>query len=351
MMLPHSSSEHSSSEQSLSERSASGQTLSGQQSKVGLLQDRARLMRLVREFFTARNVLEVTTPSLGSRGATDPHIESMRITQGNQDYFLQTSPEFAMKRLLACGSGAIFQICPAFRGGESGAHHNPEFTMLEWYRPGMKLVELMDEVKDLISGLCHEFKRTFEPVESRTYRSLFEHRYSVNPHQVSSQRLLEIANSEIPDYAGHLSCEKKNNDEGIIDDLSGLLFSRGIEPRLLDPQFVTGFPATQASLSKVGQVAGDQVALRFELYWQGLELANGYDELTDPAELTARIARDNRIRESRGLPVMVSDQRLLAAIAEMPPCTGVALGLDRLLMLLTGKESIQEVLSFDIEDC
>lgn len=340
MALPHSFSE---------------QPLSGQRSQVRLLQDRARLMRLVREFFTARSVLEVTTPSLGSRGATDPHIESMRVKQGNQAYFLQTSPEFAMKRLLAYGSGAIFQICPAFRGGESGAHHNPEFTMLEWYRPGMGLAELMDEVKDLITGLCHEFKRIFEPVESRTYRSLFEHQYLVNPHRVSSQQLLEIANSKIPDFAGNAYNEAKNKekheDEGVIDDLLGLLFSRGIEPGLLDPQFVTGFPATQASLSKVGPVAGDQVALRFELYWQGLELANGYDELTDPAELTRRIARDNRLRESRGLPVMLSDQRLLAAMAEMPPCTGVAIGLDRLLMLLTDKKSIHEVLNFGIEDC
>ncbi|HIG41302.1 MAG: EF-P lysine aminoacylase EpmA [bacterium] len=321
------------------------------QSQVRLLQDRARLMRLVRAFFTARSVLEVTTPSLGSRGATDPHIESMRVKQGNQAYFLQTSPEFAMKRLLAYGSGAIFQICPAFRGGESGAHHNPEFTMLEWYRPGMGLVELMDEVKDLITGLCREFEQVFEPVESGTYRSLFEHQYSVNPHRVSSQQLLEITHSKLPGFAGNAYNEENYEDEGVIDDLLGLLFSRGIEPGLLDPQFVTEFPATQASLSKVGQVAGDQVALRFELYWQGLELANGYDELTDPTELTRRIARDNRIRESRGLPMMLSDQRLLAAMAEMPTCTGVAIGLDRLLMLLTDKESIQEVLSFGIEDC
>jgi lysyl-tRNA synthetase class 2 len=308
------------------------------------------MLKLIRDFFADRSVMEVTTPCLGKRGATDPHIKSVSVTQTNQTnqtYFLQSSPEFAMKRLLADGSGAIYQICPAFRGGEFGPHHNPEFTILEWYRPGFSLVELMDEVAELVAFLSAAFNRTFEPAALRSYKSLFEDRYSLNPHGATVEKLREVAASEFPDHVHHILAE----DEGETDDFLDLLFSEGIEPGLKAPRFVTGFPATQASLSRIGLVGQDRVALRFELYWQGLELANGYDELRDCDELKTRISRDNRIRESRGLPGMATDERLLAAMEKMPACTGVAVGLDRLLMLLMEKSSIEEVLSFTIETC
>ena len=313
---------------------------------ISLIRNRARMLTLIREFFAQKRVLEVTTPVLGARSVTDPHISSFKLNEYGQTYFLQTSPEFAMKRLLAAGTGSIYQICPAFRAGESGRYHNPEFTMLEWYRPGFGLTELMDELSELIALLCQEFDVVFEDPERHSFKELFLRRFAVNPHQADTRHLAEVMSREFPDLGHHIPV----NDEGVDDDMRDLLFSEGIEPGFQQPQYVVEFPASQASLAKVEAVDGDDVAMRFELYWRGIELANGYDELTDASVLRVRIERDNRIRKGRNLPIIDADERLLSAMAQMPVCTGVAVGLDRLIMLLTGKSSLDEVLNFPFAD-
>ena len=289
--------------------------------------------------------MEVVTPALGLRGATDPHIQSMRVVLDGTSFFLQASPEFAMKRLLATGVGAIYQICPAFRAGESGIRHNPEFTLLEWYRPGFGLDALMHELGVLLGLLCEAFDVEFELAQTATYRQLFEDRFGINPHRATVEQLSKIADTHYGELAGHIDAV----DEGRIDDIRDLLFSSGIEPRLEAPRFVTGFPASQAALARIGNVDEDDVALRFELFWRGLELANGYDELKNGQELIRRIERDNRIRQSRKLGRMEIDEELLEAMTAMPDCSGVAVGLDRLLMLLTGKSSLRDVISFTID--
>ncbi len=290
--------------------------------------------------------MEVVTPVLGHRGTTDPHIESMVLSQGGQTFFLQTSPEFAMKRLLAAGSGAIYQLCPSFRWGETGRQHNPEFSLLEWYRPSFSPGELMTELGELLSQLCIEFEVNFEMPEPRTYKDLFQNRFDLNPHSATVDELYSIANDQFKNLVSHLEWD----DEGRIDDIRDLLFSTGIEPTLEDVSFVTNFPSSQAALAKTDAVDGDLVALRFELYWQGVELANGYDELKDPEELIRRTSIDNSIRQSRNLPLMEIDDRLLEAMTLMPECSGVAVGIDRLQMLLTGKSSLREVMSFTMEN-
>ena len=305
------------------------------------------MLKVIRRFFEKRGVLEVSTPSLGRRTVTDPHIQSMHLILDSQTFFLQTSPEFAMKRLLAGGSGPIYQICQAFRDGESGSLHNPEFTMLEWYQPGYDLEQLMGELAVLMCQLCDGFDLEFEEIKASSYRVIFEKCFAVNPHKVSTERLLEIASDRLPGMMAHLS----HSDEGVIDDIRDAMFASCIENFVPAPHFVTGFPASQAALANVARVADDEVALRFELYWQGIEIANGYDELTDTRELERRISRDKRIRKARNLPLIESDERLFAAMKEMKPCAGVAVGLDRLLMVLTANATLQDVMSFTIDDC
>tara|TARA_R110002073_G_scaffold71410_6_gene175401 strand:+ start:812 stop:1549 length:738 start_codon:yes stop_codon:yes gene_type:complete len=245
-----------------------------------------------------------------------------------------------MKKLLANGSGAIYSLGPVFRRGESGQKHNPEFTMLEWYRPEFDLSQLLAEVRALFCGLQKTFGLEVIEPTTRTYQGLFEARYGVNPHLSSTGELRLLAERECPDQLYHL----QDRDEGERDDLLDLLFSFDIEPELIAPCFVIDFPASQASLARVAQINEAQVALRAEFYWQGFELANGYDELRDGIELSQRMERDNRIRLGRGLPVIEPDADLLEALPKMPNCAGIALGIDRLLMLLLGKNELSDVL-------
>lgn len=294
-------------------------------------------------------------------GVTDPHIAHIKLdnfgpvvskntsiaasgSQKKTELFLQSSPEAAMKRLLADDARAMYQICPAFRGGESGRLHRSEFTMLEWYQPGFELDQLMREVSDLLVELATNFGQEFERPITITYADLFKQRFGINPHQASFGQLLTLINKEYPGFSSHLP--DRETDEGVIDDALDLLFSIGIQPQLQQPHLVLGFPQGQAALARLALIDGDQVANRFELYWQGIELANGYDELTDTDILHSRGARDNRIRNLRGLPEMAVNEHLLQAMQIMPDCAGVAIGLDRLLMLLGNKSSLGEVLSF-----
>ncbi|MEY4641010.1 MAG: lysine aminoacylase GenX [Pseudomonadota bacterium] len=304
-----------------------------------LLQARARLNRTLRAFFEARGVLEVETPLLSHAIGTDPNLHPVCAVYQpwpqapGETLYLQTSPEFAMKRLLAAGSGAIYQLCKAVRNGEEGTRHNPEFTMLEWYRPGFTLVQLMDEVEALARAVLG-------PLACRrvTYRELFVQYLGIDPHSVRIDALEALTRKHI-DLHQH---------ETHRDTLLELLYSQVIEPTLQTPVFIHDYPATQAALARITQdPQGVSVAQRFELVIGGMEIANGYDELSDATEQQRRFAADQALRRQRGQPEFPTDERFLAALVHgLPDCAGVALGVDRLLMLQTGMTHIREVLAF-----
>jgi len=322
------------------------------------LKARAELYAQVRAFFYRRKVLEVETPLLSISTATDPHLESIcaqvkiQMDQTAQNYFLHTSPEFPMKRLLASGSGPIYQICKTFRNGETGARHNPEFTMLEWYRPGFSLDDLMSEVESLIyETLAPKFTLSHR-IEKLTYRESFQRYLSIDPFEIADADLAHHAR-KLTGYAG---------PDMARDDYLNLLLSICIEPQLgkaadkgnknqLNPVFLYEYPPSQASLAQVSiSKEGIFVAQRFELYIDGLELANGYFELTDPKEQVHRFENDNIERLNLGLPKIPMDNNLITALeAGLPACAGVALGLDRLLMVKEQAQSISEVLAFPID--
>ncbi|MAU93653.1 MAG: hypothetical protein CMJ93_05545 [Planctomycetes bacterium] len=307
------------------------------------LQQRSKIYRTIRRFFDDRGVAEVTTPVLGASGVSDLHIQSLSLVDDGQSWFLQSSPEYSMKRLLASGSGSIYQICPAFRAGELGSKHNTEFSMLEWYRVGYSLEELLAEVATLLQQTLDVSQVQTSEFRFTTYRELFTSRFDVNPHDAGIETLRGLI------FAENLTADHIDNidDDATRNECLDLLFASCIEPGLDEPTFVLEFPAGQAALAKIA--ANDQydvVARRFELYWQGMELANGYDELTDPAELQQRFEKNNTQRVARGLIEMAPDKKLLASMSELPDCAGVAIGLDRLVMLLCGKTSIDEVLTF-----
>ena len=307
------------------------------------LQQRSKIYRTIRRFFDDRGVAEVTTPVLGASGVSDLHIQSLSLVDEGQTWFLQTSPEYSMKRLLAGGSGSIYQICPAFRAGESGSKHNTEFSMLEWYRVGYSLSDLVTEVATLLQQTLDVNQIKISKFRFTTYRELFTNRFDVNPHDAGIEKLRRLISAE------NLAAEHIDNidDDATCNECLDLLFTSCIEPRLDEPTFVLEFPVGQAALAKIStNDQCDVVANRFELYWQGMELANGYDELTDPDELRQRFEKNNVQRVARGLSEVAPDNKLLTSMSELPECAGVAIGLDRLVMLLCGKRSIDEVLTF-----
>ena len=269
---------------------------------IAALRARARMLARIRAFFAEREVIEVQTPTLGRTSTTEPQIETLRTVAGD---FLQTSPEHYMKRLLAAGAPSIYQLGPVFRAGESGRLHQEEFTMLEWYRLGFDDQALMAEVAALIDGLLGP-----APYERRTYESL------VGTFRGDAAEL-DLACAEAIEALGPGRC------------------------------FVTDYPADQAALARIRGAGAAARAARFELVIDGIELANGYHELTDAAELGARMARDNQQRLDGGREPVAPDARLLAAMAEgLPDCAGVAIGVDRLVMLAVGASSLAEVVPF-----
>jgi elongation factor P--(R)-beta-lysine ligase len=307
------------------------------------LAKRARLVACVRAFFEQRSVMEVTTPVLGAAGVTDVHIRSVAVTEDGKRYYLQTSPEYAMKRLLASGSGPIFQICPAFRGGELGRRHNIEFTLLEWYRPGFSLAQLADEVDALVVAVTGALGGNTAVRRSR-YKDLFGGRFGVNPHTIGSRELAAIAAANFGEQVRHID---DFDDDGARNDYLDLLFSEGIEKAVVEPTIVFDYPASQAALAETGPDSdGDQIARRFEILWQGVEVGNGYEELRDAHGLRRRMELNNTLRAVRGLPSVPLDEKLLAALPYMPACSGVAVGLDRILMLLLGKPALADVTGF-----
>ena len=316
---------------------------------MGTLRERARLIATVRAFFAARGIWEVETPVLGQGGSTDVHLVSLsslaRTDKGQRKLWLQTSPEFHMKRLLAADSGPIFQLAKSFRDGEVGARHNIEFTMLEWYRPGFTLAQLIEETTALVA---HVLPQSPGPVVYYRYRELFHRHLEVDPFTTSLDTLRTLAAQR-----GNMSAQALA-EEG-RDTCLDLLMGMVIEPTLGQQELsvVVDYPASQAALARRHQDAdGEWVASRFELYLNGIELANGYDELTDAEEQRQRFDADNAERRRLGLPEVDVDAHLLAALEQgLPASSGVALGLDRLIQLALGKARLEEVLAFSTANC
>lgn len=309
---------------------------------IQALKARAKLYRQIRQFFIERDVLEVETPILSQAGVTDVHLASVQAQRHvhgkKQTHYLQTSPEFAMKRLLASGSGAVYQICKVFRDDEHGRKHNSEFTMLEWYRPQFSLKDLMLEVTDLLNVVLAERFGEVRPTVL-SYKHAFIDRLDLNPLQATLQQLKDAA------HRVGLNLDLGDDRLAYID----LLFSHMVEPSLgFDtPVFLTDFPPELASLAKTKlDEDGELVAARFELYIEGLELANAYDELIDAEVLRSRFQADNAEREKLGLHVMPIDEYLLAALPNMSDCAGIALGIDRLLMVVMNQMKLEKVITF-----
>jgi lysyl-tRNA synthetase class 2 len=316
---------------------------------LGALRKRAGLLAAIRRFFEAREVLEVETPLLCAAPVTDPHLHAfftrLRLPgeTGGRALYLQTSPEFAMKRLLAAGSGSIYQICKAFRNEESGRHHNPEFTLLEWYRVGFSLADLMDEIEALFAEVCRD-ELPLATAERFTYREVFDRHLGLDPLTAGladfAARARELGLPEAEALCGE--------DRAVWLDL---LFSYFVQPHLGQGRvtFVHDYPAFLPSLARK-RPDDSRVVERVEVFLAGLELGNGFHELADGEEQEARFDADLAQRRAQGLPLPPKDERLLAALrAGLPDCSGVAIGLDRLLMLLIGVGSIDGVLGFPVE--
>lgn len=298
------------------------------------------MVACIRDYFAADGVLEVETPLLCAATAMDPHLQSFSVPAMGSVRYLQTSPEFPMKRLLAAGSGSIYQICKAFRVDECGGRHNPEFSLLEWYRVGWSAAQLQQEVVELVQRVAQLFTVAWPVHPALSYQALFARELGIDPFVVSDEVLQSAAQQHLGEALPQL------DRFGWLD----LLMSQVLEPRLPQGlQMVVDFPAEQAALARKTQNAdGHWVAQRFELYVNGIELANGYQELTDAVEQRARFNEDNAQRRALGLTELPLPEALLQALeAGLPDCAGVALGLDRLLMLVLEKSRLADVLSFD----
>ncbi|MFT4888100.1 MAG: lysyl-tRNA synthetase class 2 [Pseudohongiellaceae bacterium] len=310
-----------------------------------MLTARAELLAQIRKFFATRNVLEVETPVLAAATASDLHVQSWKTEntwgQNNQALYLQTSPEYAMKRLLASGSGAIYQLAKAFRFEERSDRHNPEFTLLEWYQPGYSLSQLMDEVEALVHLVMQgtaQGTASLIDISRFSYRELFQQNLEIDPHKISTDDLELLAKREISLVAQGLS----------RTDYLQLILSQIIEPNMRGNWFLYDYPEDQAALAQVTtDNAGVKVAQRFELFCSGMEIANGYYELTDPVEQRRRFESDLDKRQKTNRALVPIDENLIAALESgLPDCAGVALGVDRLLMIATGTKFISEVISF-----
>ncbi len=301
------------------------------------LQLRAALLGRTRAFFAARRVLEVDTPALVNASVTDVHIHSVAVDVGTPPtLFLHTSPEYAMKRLLAAGSGDIYQICHVARGFEQSRTHNTEFTLVEWYRLEFDLPRLMDEVEALLQELCAAHPALQRRAERLSYREVFARHAGFDP--------LEATIPELRAAVAHLGYRDTAQRDELLDLIMGAVIGPALGHEA--PTFIYGYPASQAALARLNP-EDPRTAQRFELYLAGLELANGFQELASADEQRLRFAQDLREREQRGLPLPRMDERLLAALASgLPDCAGVALGFDRVLMLAAGAAHIEEVLPF-----
>jgi elongation factor P--(R)-beta-lysine ligase len=298
---------------------------------------RAELLAKLRQFFAARDILEVDTPALSRAGATDRHIQSFRVEDGHKGHlYLHTSPEFPMKRLLAAGVGDIYQICKVFRSGEAGRMHNPEFTMLEWYRVGFDHHQLMAEVATLIGGLIPEL----DPPEFLTYRDAFQTHAGLDVTTAGSKECIAALTRD----GRQVPAEDALDYDGWLDMVAGDLVYPALGKGRLT--FIYNYPASQAALARIWP--GDPpVAERFEAFVDGVELVNGFHELADAAEQGARFDADRTFRKAHGLMDVPRDEHLLEALGQgLPDCAGVALGFDRLVMIAAVARSLEEVIAF-----
>ena len=295
---------------------------------------RAQMLQKIRIFFSSKNILEVETPALSQGANTDPFIESIKT---HSSHYLHTSPEYPMKRLLAAGSGDIYQICKVWRAAESGKKHNPEFTLLEWYRVGFSYQQLMQEVSDLLQEVI---TRLDKPAQFVSYAQLFLEKFSINPHICSREELLNCVSKEIP------SLDNRDlNQQALLD----AILTHCIEPEF-DPDcltFVFDYPISQSALAQLRFEKDYCVAERFEVYLGNLELGNGYQEETDAKRNRTILKNENQIRIDLGFSPVPLDEFFIAACDfGMPTSSGVAIGLDRVLMGITGEKSIQKVINF-----
>ena len=309
---------------------------------------RAEMLRRLRAFFDTRGFLEVETPILSADTVVDRHLDPFCVTisplpqvggkTATEHRWLQTSPEFAMKRLLAAGAGPIYEVARVFRLDELGPLHNPEFTLVEWYQPGDDLNAGMQTTSDLCETLL---KRG--PAERISYAEAFHRYVGIDPHTSDGKQLAAVTRQLGIEAPASMSLDDR---DGWLD----LLMVERIQPHLgvSQPALLYDYPASQAALARIRRDEdGPPVAERFELYFNGIELANGYHELLDPAELRARNAEVNAQRALDGKPTLPEESRLLAAMESgLPPSVGVALGFDRLVMLAAGAQSIAEVMAF-----
>jgi lysyl-tRNA synthetase class 2 len=291
---------------------------------VRFVQERAELLAQVREFFAARGFTEVSTPSVDPEIIPEAHIDPFEVPGLG---FLQASPEMHLKRLLCAASGAIFEVAKCFRRGERGRLHRPEFTMVEWYRPGDDMQAGMTLLDELLQHLLGSV-----PAQRTSYREAFDRALKIDPHTATILELQKLAGEAIEDR----------------DELLNWLLAKHVEPLLgvYAPELIYHYPASQSALAAITtDEQGTRVAERFELYYQGMELANGYHELTDPVELRERLETANAIRSADGRPALPLPEKLLAAMTSpgLPPSAGVALGFDRVVMLAVGAKSIDEV--------
>lgn len=300
-----------------------------------ILRQRAELLQSIRGFFAQRNVLEVTTPLISPRANPDPALEPIRATIPGGGY-LRGSAEFAMKRLLAAGSGDIYELGPVFRAAESGKTHSTEFTMLEWYRQHWDYHQLISEVSALVREVAPG-AFTAWPEQILSYAEMFEKYAGINPHSATESDFKSCCDAE------NLQASRMSRNDWL-----DLVVTTVIQPSLPAGTFtfVHDYPASQAALARI-RPGSPALAERFELYLGQLELANGYQELTDPAEQLRRFESENTQRRQLGLRELPLDNLLLAALEHgLPECAGVALGVDRLLMAIVKAGNISEVLAF-----
>lgn len=317
-----------------------------------VLKERALLLKQLRSFFDERDFFEVQTPVLSRDVLVDRYIDPFAVSTEDGVFYLQTSPEFALKRLLASGCERIYEITPAFRQGDRGRLHNPEFTILEWYRVGDGYCEGIT--------LLGELAETFLPHPAKvktacsSFGSLFIEKTGLNPHRATCRELRAAAGRLAPNYPDSYI---QGETPAEVDDWIDYLFEETVQPTLGSggPVIVYDYPVGEPQLAKVGppldaKGGAESVTRRFELFYKGIELANGYDELTCPDLLRARFAEAAADRRRRGAAELPTDSRLLAAMdAGLPPSSGCALGVDRLLMLRLGLEMVDDVISFPAE--
>ena len=313
---------------------------------IEVLKTRARMLQGIRAFFAEQNVLEVETPCLARSSITDPHLHSFQTGFAGQSLYLQTSPEFFMKRLLASGSGDIYQLARVFRDDESGSRHNPEFTLLEWYRLGLDHHQLMEEITQLLIQLVKQLGSRVDVSDVRrlSYRRAFVETLDLDPLDCSAEQLHQRA----VQYGIEVPVGMVLDDKDMWLDW---LISQAVAPGFVKDRFtfLYDYPASQAALARISEQDA-RVAHRFELFYGELELANGFFELIDASEQRHRFEQENRRRCELGLSEIPLDEHLLAALEQgMPDCSGVAIGLDRLLMVLLQKNHISEVLGFPLD--